>query len=338
VSPELAALLRDTSRSFYLTLRVLPSTVRPQIGLAYLLARATDTIADTELSSVADRLAALSALQQRIEGTRSEPLDLQPLLAPSSDQTSPAERRLLERIEPALALLPEQPVADQGDIREVLATITGGQLLDLRRFGHATPTAPISLRQDAELEDYTYRVAGCVGEFWTRLTRRHCFPAASLQDARFLEEGIRFGKGLQLINILRDLPRDLRAGRCYLPGEALATLSLAPGDLLDPTQESRFRPLYDEWLGRAEAHLAAGWSYTNTIPRRCLRLRLACAWPILIGAHTLAKLRLGRVLDPQTRIKITRPEVRSVLVGTLLTLPFRGAWERQFSRALRESS
>ncbi len=39
-------LLKRTSRSFYLTLRVLPAAVRPQIGLAYLLARTTDTVAD----------------------------------------------------------------------------------------------------------------------------------------------------------------------------------------------------------------------------------------------------------------------------------------------------
>ncbi len=42
-------LLKATSRSFYLTLRVLPGAMRLQISLTYLLARTTDTIADTEL-------------------------------------------------------------------------------------------------------------------------------------------------------------------------------------------------------------------------------------------------------------------------------------------------
>ena len=48
-SPQkvLNGLLQGVSRSFYLTLRVLPGSIRPQIGLAYLLARTTDTIADT---------------------------------------------------------------------------------------------------------------------------------------------------------------------------------------------------------------------------------------------------------------------------------------------------
>jgi farnesyl-diphosphate farnesyltransferase len=53
VPRPLTDLLKATSRSFYLTLRVLPAAVRPQISLAYLLARTTDTIADTEIVPLA---------------------------------------------------------------------------------------------------------------------------------------------------------------------------------------------------------------------------------------------------------------------------------------------
>ena len=45
----LGSLLKSVSRSFYLTLRVLPTGMRDPVGLAYLLARAADTIADTSL-------------------------------------------------------------------------------------------------------------------------------------------------------------------------------------------------------------------------------------------------------------------------------------------------
>src|SRR5438034_5255904 len=71
---SLEHLLRATSRSFYLTLRVLPASVRPQIGLAYLLARTTDTIADTELIPVIKRLQALDEFRGRILGTWSNPV------------------------------------------------------------------------------------------------------------------------------------------------------------------------------------------------------------------------------------------------------------------------
>ena len=66
-------LLKATARSFYLTLRVLPARVRPQIGLAYLLARTTDTVADTEIVPLAQRLAALQNLRERILGQSTAP-------------------------------------------------------------------------------------------------------------------------------------------------------------------------------------------------------------------------------------------------------------------------
>lgn len=180
------------------------------------------------------------------------------------------------------------------------------------------------------MDDYTYRVAGCVGEFWTQICRAHVFPKAKLDDQRLLADGIRFGKGLQLINILRDLPKDLRNGRCYLPADRLAAAGLKPTDLLSSDNEGRLRPLYDQYLDLAEAHLTAGWAYTNTLPWRCLRVRLACAWPVLIGAETIRRLRSGNVLDARQRIKVSRRAVRGILLRSLACYPLPGAWQSLF--------
>src|SRR5213594_2028357 len=89
----LTDLLRQVSRSFYTTLRILPGAVRRQIGLAYLLARATDTIADTQLVSVEQRLSALRLLRERILGVHQKPLSFGHL---AQHQGSSAERFLLE--------------------------------------------------------------------------------------------------------------------------------------------------------------------------------------------------------------------------------------------------
>ena len=120
-------------------------------------------------------------------------------------QGSPAERVLLEQVEDSLALLQTFSLADLLLIRTVLDIITGGQELDLRRFapdraGSPLPAATIendarragdcaphpgniiALQTDAELDDYTWRVAGCVGEFWTKMCRAHLFPDAKLDD------------------------------------------------------------------------------------------------------------------------------------------------------------
>jgi farnesyl-diphosphate farnesyltransferase len=328
--PGLNELLKHTSRSFYLTLRVLPGAVRSQIGLAYLLARTTDTIADTDLVPLTQRLKALQALRERILGTSESLLNFGEL---ARQQASPAERALLENCEATLAALRELSPADLQLTRTVLETITSGQELDLRRFEGASAKQIVALRTEEELDDYTYRVAGCVGEFWTRMCRTHLFPSAKLDDARLLVEGGRFGKGLQLVNILRDLAADLQKGRCYLPADDLTKLGLSPADLLDPANESKLRPIYNDWLDRAESHLAAGWAYTNALPRRHVRVRLACAWPILIGKKTLARLRASNVLDPQQRVKITRPEVRALILRSVYNYPWPSAWQKLFSSA-----
>ncbi len=325
--PILASPLKEVSRSFYLTLRVLPASIRSQIGLAYWLARTTDTIADTQLVPLEQRLGLLQNLRGRIQGTTRAPLDFSEL---ARKQGSNSELVLLERCEEALAILSRLAPGDQTRIRETLEVIASGQELDLRRFAGASAADIVALAGDEDLDDYTYRVAGCVGEFWTRMCRAHLFPKAPLDDGWLLSNGVRFGKGLQLVNILRDLPADLRQGRCYLPEAALTAAGLVPRDLLELGNEPKFRAVYDGYLAMAEGYLRSGWAYTNALPRRCVRVRLACAWPVLIGSRTLAKLRAANVLDPRQRIKISRPEVKNLIFQSLLYYAWPPAWRRLF--------
>ena len=318
-------LLKATARSFYLTLRVLPARVRPQIGLAYLLARTTDTIADTELVPPAQRLDALQKLRERILGQTAAPLNFGEL---AQNQGSPAEKLLLKKIEDSLALLATLSPADLKLVRDVLETITSGQELDLRRFANASSQKITALETAAELEDYTYRVAGCVGEFWTKLCRAHLFPKAKLNEPQLIADGIRFGQGLQLVNILRDLPADLKNGRCYLPSQRLAAAQLTPETLLMLANEPKFRSLFQEHLDQAESHLAAGWRYTNTLPFGQFRVRVACAWPLLLGLKTIEKLRAADLSQLQARVKVSRSEVRGILFRSLLACPLPFLWHK----------
>ena len=207
--------------------------------------------------------------------------------------------------------------ADRKLIREVLDTIISGQELDLQRFGEASKTNVLALGSEAELDDYTYRVAGCVGAFWTKMCRAHLFPNASLDDGWLIENGIRFGKGLQLVNILRDLPKDLAQEDVTCQGST-AAVGLRPEQLVSSVVEPAMRPIYNQWLRRAEEHLKAGWAYTNALPRSQMRVRLACAWPVLIGLETVRLLKQGRVLDPEHRIKVSRKAVERSWANNLL--------------------
>jgi farnesyl-diphosphate farnesyltransferase len=241
-------------------------------------------------------------------------------------QRNEAEKALITRLPELLDWLHELAPADRDEIRNVLVKINRGQALDLERFGEGSE--PRALGNAAELDEYTYLVAGCVGEFWTRLCFAHVENFSERPETEMRELGVRYGQGLQLTNILRDAGPDLRQGRCYLPADKLAEAGLTPADLLSPVSIGKLRPHYDRYLDRAEAHLAAGWNYTNTIPRGQMRVRLACAWPVLIGVKTLQRLRTENVLDGKQRVKVSRSEVRQIMLQSLLRYPFDAAWRK----------
>jgi farnesyl-diphosphate farnesyltransferase len=134
-------------------------------------------------------------------------------------------------------------------------------------------------------------------------------------------KGVRFGKGLQMTNILRDLAQDLRLGRCYLPRADLHLHGIAPEELLNPCSLARLRPLLGELLALTLEHYQNGWTYALAIPRREGRLRLACVWPLLIGLRTLALISCSpHLLDPTVRVRISRSAVYRILLCSFATV------------------
>jgi farnesyl-diphosphate farnesyltransferase len=130
----LGDLLKNVSRSFYLTLRVLPDGMREPVGLAYLLARAADTIADTALVAPERRATLLNGLRDEIERLGDGAALSRSLDDVTRMQADSHEHVLLGSMEPMLALLRAQPDADRAAIRKVVATLTSGMEFDLRTF------------------------------------------------------------------------------------------------------------------------------------------------------------------------------------------------------------
>ena len=308
----LGDLLKQVSRSFYLSLAILPRPLREPIGLAYLLARAADTIADTRLCPRHERLANIETLRRAYAG---DPADVGAVArACTRHQAHAAERALLERVGEALSRVAALPPSDRHEVRAVLATLTSGMIFDLSRFTGDDAVGLAALETLEELDHYTYLVAGCVGPFWTALHMAHRPRLADWALREMSEQAVSFGKGLQLTNVLRDVPGDLAHGRCYLPARELAALGLGPKDLLEPAGAARALPLYRRLLGVALAHYDVAWDYTLAIPRLEWRMRLACAWPLLIGLATLARLAAHpNPLAATAPIKISRGAVRALV-------------------------
>ncbi len=314
----LGPLLKSVSRSFYLTLRILPPAMRDPIGLAYLLARAADTIADTSLVTPARRLDLLLSLRAQVNGAPDDGALARIADEVAGQQAQPDERVLLESLGPALAILNDLSAADTAAVRDIVTTLSTGMEFDLRTFPDETSGQIAALQRFDELDRYTYLVAGCVGEFWTKMTFAHMPGLIRTEPDVMLARGVRFGKALQMTNVLRDCARDLRIGRCYLPADTLGRHGLAPRDLLAAHASSRARPVLADLLRATLPLFQDALDYTLAIPSRAVRLRLACLWPIMIGLDTLVLLaRNDAWLDPARISKVRRNDVYRIMATSM---------------------
>ncbi|PYK79513.1 MAG: hypothetical protein DME38_06780 [Verrucomicrobia bacterium] len=304
-------LLKPVSRSFYMSIRLLPKALREPVAVAYLLARTSDTIADGSAVDVEKRIELLDRFARSIAGKEEAMGDDLAQLRGSPGKTD-GENALLGSADKILQSLQNLSPEDQRDIRELLTIITRGQREDLTRW-HGQLTA---LANAEELRKYTYLVAGCVGEFWTRVCFRKVQSFTARMEADMLELGRKYGRGLQLVNILRDAGSDLRAGRCYFPEEELRVANLSPDDLLNAPAE--FLPIYQRWIAEARAGLDAGLEYSIAINPP--RVRVATVLPSMIGVRTLSLIEESGLEALRTRVKVPRSEVRGMIASTTITL------------------
>ena len=336
---ELLPLLKRVSRAFYLSIRVLPSTLREPVGLAYLLARAADTITDTEALSPEERLDGLLTFREVVESRRADGGRLDNLVSLSEHQLAPAEYQLMESIPSAIGRLSLLNENDRILVTDIVTRLTNGMEFDLTRFPPDAYGDVRSLDSRGELDRYTYLVAGCVGDFWTRITAAHTEALRDWDVEEMSAIGVRFGQALQMTNVLRDLPADLHSGRCYLPREWLSEIGLTPQDLTDPRIGQAAIPALVRGIEVALDHFAEAERYVTAIPTSCVRLRLAAIWPLLMGLATLERVvRSEQWLNSRVRIKVSRFWVFRMMLVSLVVVRSNTLvrmWIRRLARRVR---
>ncbi|MBC7979417.1 MAG: squalene/phytoene synthase family protein [Armatimonadetes bacterium] len=292
--------LKGVSRSFYLSLRLLPKPMRTAASVGYLLARTSDTIADSAVLNRCLRMAYLESLLGQVNGEiecTDWPVEL---LAGIPD---PKEKLLLENHPQVMGLLGGLAHGEMELVRELTRVIIGGQKLDLERFG-AEVSSTVSLSDGIELEDYTWRVAGCVGVFWTKLGFQTMGKGfAGCEPEKLLWKAERYGKGLQLVNILRDLPKDLKMGRCYLP-------------VADPGNKEALMKEFSLWREVACEWVGEGFAYAKEL--RPKRLRMASVLPAMIANETLDMLKGITFDELSCGIRVSRSKVYRMIIAALV--------------------
>ena len=283
---EIPGLLRVHARTMALSLRLLPPSLREPLGLAYLLARVSDTIADSGRMAAEERVAWLQGIQA---GLAKSPCEALPPVH-VSEAFTPAEHGLLDSLPRLLASLGESP--DREELIALWREILEGQLFDLQRF--TSEAAPLNYN---ELEHYCDLVAGSVGRCWTRLIAKHSPRTLLAPVDELLPLASAYGKGLQLLNILRDRDSDRTIGRQYVE-----------------------EGMVSEHLEQAHTWLAAGDRYLHALaPGRIL---MASSLPLDLARATLP---LVAAAIPAERAKLSRHRVRMILAARArsLVLPHR---------------
>ncbi len=113
-----------------------------------------------------------------------------------------------------------------------------------------------------ELRGYCLLVAGSVGAACTAV-----YGASDPAAARPLAQTL--GLALQQINIMRDVPEDLRLGRVYLPQDELERFGVTEADLAAGRTGAEWRALMEHQAVRADALLAEGLGLLPLLDRRC---------------------------------------------------------------------
>jgi farnesyl-diphosphate farnesyltransferase len=301
--------LAEVSRTFALTIPVLPPAVRRAVANGYLLCRIADTIEDDPaLSSDAKREFAERFIDAVAGGSDGSALaaDLAPRLAP---EIPAAERELVAATEAVLRITHDLPQRQQDALARCVAIMSRGMADFQARETHA------GVATLAEMDLYCYYVAGVVGEM---LTEIFCDYREEIEARRkeLMPLAVSFGQALQMTNIIKDVWEDRRRGVCWFPREIFAPhgCDLAAPDL--DVQRAGFARGLEDLIAIARGHLRNALRYVELLPADETGIRRFCLWALGMAVMTLRRVQLNPGFKAGQEVKISRRTV-GLTVATL---------------------
>lgn len=257
---EAMSVLKATSRTFFIPITFLERELKTTVATAYLCMRAIDEIEDHEELPNHVKTELLNSTSKLLL----KPFDNEAylkLLEPYADQLPEVSLRLADW----LALCPDE-------IRDTVAASTSEMAEGMAKW--ASKGWIVKTKED--LDEYTYYVAGLVGVMLSDIWRW----GAGIETDR--ELAISYGRGLQIVNILRNQEEDKERGVSFVP-------------------EGWTR---DDLFQYAEENLAKADEYNKSISKRSISM--FCKIPLALAHKTLEAMRKGHE-------KMTRKEVEQTV-------------------------
>ena len=276
------AILGSVSRTFALTIPLLPPSIEKVVGNTYLLCRIVDTIEDAaDLSAQSKQALSALFLDAVLEKAPVETF-VAPCLNALKNYSNQDELDLISHTPTVLRILHTCSTQDQAAVSRCVSIMSEGMSLFHGRQNQA------GLQDLAEFEQYCYVVAGVVGELLTTIFSNHS-QTFKEKMAGHENLAIAFGQALQMTNILKDSPEDKARGVSWKP--------------INVSHEALLRVAYEK--------LQESLHYILLIPKEEQGMRRFCFLAFGLAVMTLAKIADRKEFDSKDEVKLSRNTVMS---------------------------
>jgi farnesyl-diphosphate farnesyltransferase len=321
-------LLPRVSRTFALTIPQLPAGLREVVANAYLLCRLADTIEDDPRLGSSEKSAFMDEFLAALDGDACAETFAMKLGAQLSPAMSAAEHELVANTARVLRVTAGVPEPQRRAVIRCVSAM-GRNMPEFQ--WHKSLDGLSSLR---EMDRYCYFVAGVVGEMLTELFCEHC-PGLAPQRARMMALAVRFGQGLQMTNILKDIWEDREADTCWLPRSLFGELAGGLKQAMQRRDSGGLTSGIDTLVAIARGHLAAALRYAQLIPKSEPGIRRFCLWAIGMAVLTLRKIHRNPWFTSARQVRISRAAVRATALTCNLALHSNRALSLLFTAATR---
>ena len=312
-------ILPAVSRTFALSIRVLPGPLGRAVLAAYLLCRIADTLEDEPSLPAEVKASLLDELQRCFDDAAAADAFPARVAAISGE---PAHVRLTRHADLVFVLYRALSAATREHVRRWVGEMIAG----MRKFVLLYPHG-IRIQSLDEYKEYCYYVAGTVGYLLTDLWHEHAPSIGERQYGVLREKCRAFAEALQTVNILKDVATDAeQENSIYVPEQLLVEHGSSHAQILAPDRLRGTRAALATLVQLAHHDLEGARSYLLLIPRRAVPIRLFCVLPLLFAYATLRDLtQIPQALARREVVKISRREVKSLtLFGFLVILSNRG--------------
>lgn len=306
-------LLQGVSRTFALTIPLLPSDLLNIIANAYLLCRIVDTIEDEPALIGEEKRLFCKNFENVIAGKAEANNFAHELSKRLSHATIPEEHKLIDQTPRVIKITQSFDKINRDALEQCVHIMSEGMIhfqIEKRSYG---------LKNIKELDKYCYCVAGVVGEMLTKIFC-HYSSAIALNRDRMLTLSVSFGQGLQMTNILKDIWEDNSRSACWLPQDIFAKEGVDLKNLTTIHTDENFSKGLAHLIGIAHMHLENALQYVMLIPKNEKGIRKFCLWNIGMAILTLRKINYNRKFTSGVDVKISRLSVKGTILATYLTV------------------